>query len=176
MKTMNEMKQAPGSGRSRKAGRSRKSLLKAKREVTPVVSVAGPEGGRAVMAGAAPQAINVPQETAKIKLEVSKMTPSQMLDLLTVVGTGMAATPVYATLPVLTDVNGARTALSALWQARWFMPSVVLMSSKFGSICQRRRKMSARAMTQHALYARSATSTSRVERWPVSSGRAQDRP
>ena len=94
-------------------GNQAKALLKTKREVRPAVSVAQPESLLAVAATVAlPQAVTPLQEMGKIKLEVSTMTPTQILDLLTKVSTDMAATPAYASLPVQVDVNGARTALS----------------------------------------------------------------
>lgn len=72
------------------------------------------EGEAVLPAAAVPQAITVPQETAKIKLDTAKLSPAQMLELLTRVVTGMASVPGYATLPVMADLQGARTALSTL--------------------------------------------------------------
>jgi hypothetical protein len=60
------------------------------------------------------QAINVPQTTGKVKLETSRMSGLQVKSLLATVGTGMAATPEYAALPVLGDVTNARSALTTL--------------------------------------------------------------
>ena len=109
-------KEQPTITKPRLKAKGRKASLKTKRETAPAVSVAssGKRNGllEALTAAEMPQAINLPVEIAKIKLDVSSMTPQVMLDELSKVNTGMAATPDYAGLPVLADVQGARTALS----------------------------------------------------------------
>lgn len=72
--------------------------------------ISGPESAGAEL----PKAITLPVETGKIKLTVSDLTPAAMLDLLSRLATGMASIPAYATLPVMADVSGARTALSTI--------------------------------------------------------------
>jgi hypothetical protein len=108
-------KSAPA--RATKPAASRKPAGKAKltlkRELKSAVAVLA-EGLGTVRLTALPQAVVLPVESGRIKLETSSMSPGTMLDTLTTIGTGMAATAAYASLPVLTDVNGARTALSTV--------------------------------------------------------------
>jgi hypothetical protein len=115
MTTPNTKLKATGKSPRRRGARTGKARLTGKREVSPPVSVGGRKGtaeAAAKLELAVPTLIVLPEETGKIKLEVSTMTAPQMLTLLTKVSTDMAATPVYAALPVLTEVNEARTSLS----------------------------------------------------------------
>ena len=107
------MKTTQTAQKSARAPKSRKNALLMKR------AGLAPQGVEAVPvankeSAGAPQAIQLPLETAKVKLSVTGLTPAAMLDLLTRVGTGMAATPDYADLAVLADVQGSRTALSTV--------------------------------------------------------------
>jgi hypothetical protein len=104
--------------RGKKSG---KANLKIKREIKPAIALTPPpargltpEAADAGSSGVAVQAIVLPQDTGKIKLDTSTLRPQPMLTLLTTVGTGMANTVPYASLPVLADVQGARTALSTI--------------------------------------------------------------
>lgn len=59
------------------------------------------------------RAIELPVETAKIRLGLKDLSPAQLEALLVRIASGMQSTPVYAQLPAMADVDSVRIAVSA---------------------------------------------------------------
>lgn len=64
----------------------------------------------------APQAVVLPQETGKVKLDPSRMAPAEVLSLAERVEPGMMSVQAYAALPVLPDLTAAKAGLNTSMQ------------------------------------------------------------